>query len=221
MASPSPCCSREAEPVQRLVDVLDQPDGVGGLVLAVLEPEFPGLDQDPGEPPAQTGGPEPRGVLDGPHARFDPYANTRQDLHELGRAGLGEVDGGVVRLAPGLHELEAALGVGLDLGAGRHAHGHAAGITDPRDHLVNHPRVKRLVSVGVARVGSSPLTWCIWGDPSLRLGQAAMACRVCSAVTSSVVVPSALSRSARPFWPAPQLELGQTNACRPSSVEFY
>ncbi len=76
---------------------------------------------------------------------------------------------------------------------------------------------------GVVRnvAGSSPLTWCIWGDPSLRLGQAAMACRVCSAVTSSVVVPSALSRSARPFWPAPQLELGQTNAGRPSSVEFY
>ena len=105
----------------------------------------------------------------------------------------------VVRLAPGRHELEAALWVGLVLGAGRHAHGHAADITDPRD----------------------PLTWCIWGDPSLRLGQAAMACRVCSAVTSSVVVPSALSRSARPFWPAPQLELSQTNACRPSSVEFY
>jgi len=55
----------------------------------------------------------------------------------------------------------------------------------------------------------------------LRLGQAAMACRVCSAVTSSVVVPSALSRSARPFWPVPRLELGQTNAGRPSSVEFY
>jgi len=29
----------------------------------------------------------------------------------------------------------------------------------------------------------------------LRQGQAAMACRVCSAVTSSVVAPSALSRS--------------------------
>jgi hypothetical protein len=77
----------------------------------------------------------------------------------------------------------------------------------------------KLRSLGAS--GSSPLTWCIWGDPSLRLGQAAMACRVCSAVTSSVVVPSALSRSARPFWPAPQLELDQTNAGRPSSVEFY
>ena len=52
----------------------------------------------------------------------------------------------------------------------------------------------------------SPLMWCIWGDPSLRQGQAAMACRVCSTVTTSVVVPSVLSRSARPFWPAPQLE---------------
>src|SRR5918998_415302 len=34
-----------------------------------------------------------------------------------------------------------------------------------------------------------------------------MACGACSAVTSSVVVPSVLSRSARPFWPAPQPEL--------------
>ncbi len=45
------------------------------------------------------------------------------------------------------------------------------------------------------RTGSSPLTWCIWGDPSSRLGQAAMACRVCSAVTPSVVAPRAWARA--------------------------
>lgn len=49
----------------------------------------------------------------------------------------------------------------------------------------------------------------------MRPGRAAMACRVCSAVTPSVVVPRALSRS------VPQLELGKTNAWRPSSEEFY
>jgi hypothetical protein len=44
---------REAELIQRLVDILDQPDGVGGLVLAVQELELSRFDQDPGEPITQ------------------------------------------------------------------------------------------------------------------------------------------------------------------------
>jgi hypothetical protein len=53
---------------------------------------------------------------------------------------------------PGPHKRETALGVGLDLGAGRHADGHAAGPTDLRDHLVDDPRVQRLAPLGAARV---------------------------------------------------------------------
>jgi pimeloyl-ACP methyl ester carboxylesterase len=53
---------------------------------------------------------------------------------------------------PGPHKRETALGVGLDLGAGRHAAGHAAGPTDLRDHLVDDPRVQRLAPLGAARV---------------------------------------------------------------------
>ncbi len=63
---------REAEPVQRLVDVLDQPDGVGGFVLAVPELELTGLDQDPGDSPARPGRCKPLGVLDGPDTRSIP-----------------------------------------------------------------------------------------------------------------------------------------------------
>ena len=44
---------REAEPVQCLMDILDQPDSVGGLVLAAQELELSRFDQDPGEPITQ------------------------------------------------------------------------------------------------------------------------------------------------------------------------
>src|SRR5215212_498154 len=75
----------EAELVQRSVDVFDQPD-------CVLGGGFNGLDQDPREPSAQPGCPKPLGVLDAPHARLDADPGPDQNLHELRRAGLGEVD---------------------------------------------------------------------------------------------------------------------------------
>src|SRR5829696_318675 len=75
----------EAELVQRSVDVFDQPD-------RVLGGGFNGLDQDPREPSAQPGCPKPLGVLDAPHARLDADPGPDQNLHELRRAGLGEVD---------------------------------------------------------------------------------------------------------------------------------
>ena len=53
---------------------------------------------------------------------------------------------------PGPHKRETALGVGLDLGAGRHADGHAAGIADPHDCFVHDPRFKRLTPTRVAWV---------------------------------------------------------------------
>ena len=53
---------------------------------------------------------------------------------------------------PGAHELQTALGVGFDLGAGRHSDGHAAGTAHLRDYLVHDPRLQRLAALGVARV---------------------------------------------------------------------
>jgi len=101
---------------------------------------------------AQPGRREPLGALDGPDASFDADSGPDQGLHDIGRPWLGEVDGGVVRSAPGAHELKTALGVGFDLGAGRHAYRHAAGAAHLRDHLVHDPRLQRLEPLGVARV---------------------------------------------------------------------
>ena len=42
--------------------------------------------------------------------------------------------------------------VGLDLGAGRHADGHAAGVANLRDYVVHDPCVQRLKPLVIARV---------------------------------------------------------------------
>jgi hypothetical protein len=142
----------EAQLVQLPVNVLYQPEGIGNLVPTVPELELPGLDQDPGDSLPKPGSREPLGVLYRPHAGFDAYPDPYQGLHELQRTGLGKVDRSVVRLAPGPHEPEATLGVGLDLGAGRRTDWHAASTAYLLDHLVDDVRLQRLAPLGIARV---------------------------------------------------------------------